>query len=131
MLLNRLTPALSVDDIKGTIAYYEEMLGFELELAAPSMNKIEWALMRCGEIEIMFQAKSGQSTTGKSDFGRAVTLNFEGEGVKELYESLKNKVQIVRHLCPTFYGMNEFSMIDCNGCVLVFAEQIRKEEEEE
>jgi lactoylglutathione lyase len=131
MLLNKLTPALRVDDIKATIAYYEEMLGFDLELTVPSTTKIEWALMRCGEIEIMFQAKTGSGEAEKNDFRRSVTLHFEGEGVKDLYEYLKNRVQIVRHLYPTFYGTNEFSMVDCNGCMLVFAEKVKKEENEE
>jgi hypothetical protein len=47
-----------------------------------------------------------------------------------LYESTKDKVQIIRHLYPTFYGTYEFSMKDCNGLVLVFAEKMKKAEED-
>jgi uncharacterized glyoxalase superfamily protein PhnB len=126
MLLTKLTPALTVDDIKGTIAFYQDMLGFETVLTVPTKDQIDWALMKCGEIEIMFHAKV--SNAKKHHIEDTLTFHFEGEGVKELYESVKNKVRIERHLYPTFYGTKEFSMEDCNGCVLVFAEKLRQKE---
>ncbi len=129
MLLKRITPALMVEDIKATIAFYEDLLGFELVLTVPSKDQIDWALMKCGEVEIMFHSKTGHAA--KKDHDRAGTLTFhlEGEGVKELYNALRTKAKITRHLYPTFYGTNEFSMLDCNGCVLVFSEKIEKAEE--
>lgn len=130
MHLTKITPALTVDDIKSTITFYEEMLEFELILAVPSIDNIDWALMKCGDVEIMFHAKVGHAAKKNHDRAGSLTFHFEGEGVRELYDSLKDKVKIVRHLYPTFYGTNEFSMMDCNGCILVFSEKIEKKEEE-
>jgi uncharacterized glyoxalase superfamily protein PhnB len=127
MLLRKLTPALTVDDIKNTIAFYQDMLGFETVLTVPTKDQIDWALMKCGDIEIMFHAKVNL-TTKKHHIEGTLTFHFEGEGVKELYEAVKNKVRIERHLYPTFYGTNEFSMEDCNGCILVFAEKLKNYE---
>jgi len=128
MLLKKITPAVTVDDIKATIAFYEKTLGFELLLTVPSMNHIDWALMKCGEVEIMFHAKVGHAAKKNNDRTGTLTLHFECEGVKELYDTVRTKVRIERHLYPTFYGMNEFSMTDCNGCILVFSEKIKNEE---
>ncbi|HTZ18220.1 MAG TPA: VOC family protein [Dissulfurispiraceae bacterium] len=128
MQLTKLTPELVVNDIKETISFYQDMLGFELVLAVPNPNNIDWALMSCGEVEIMFHAKVGRHA--KKHVAEDVTFHFEGAGVKELYESVKNKVRIGRHLYPTFYGTNEFSMRDNNGCTLVFSEKMQQEEED-
>jgi uncharacterized glyoxalase superfamily protein PhnB len=127
MLLTKLTPAMTVDDINSTITFYEDVLGFETILTVPSNEQIDWALMKCGEIEIMFHAKVIH-TAKKTRVDGTLTFHFEGDGVKELYESVKNKVRIERHLYPTFYGTNEFSMEDCNGCILVFAEKLEQNE---
>jgi uncharacterized glyoxalase superfamily protein PhnB len=125
MLLTKLTPAMTVDDINSTITFYEDVLGFETILTVPSNEQIDWALMKCGDIEIMFHAKIARPAK-KHRIDGTLTFHFEGDGVKELYESVKNRVRIERHLYPTFYGTNEFSMEDCNGCILVFAEKLNQ-----
>ncbi len=127
MRLVKLTPELIVDDIKSTISFYEDMLGFDLVLAVPNTDNIDWALMSCGDVEIMFHAKVGRHAK-RHVTEDIITFHFEGDGVRELYESVKDKVKIDRHLYPTFYGTNEFSMRDINGCTLVFSEKIRKDD---
>ncbi len=130
MLLIKLTPELVVDDIKATIEFYQDILGFELVLTVPNPDNIDWALMSCGEVEIMFHAKVSRHAR-RHVAEDVITFHFEGEGVKDLYESVKNKVKIDRHLYPTFYGTNEFSMRDINGCTLVFSEKLQQRREKE
>jgi uncharacterized glyoxalase superfamily protein PhnB len=103
MILNKLTPALTVDNIRKTISFFTEALGFELALAVPNRESVDWALIKCGDIEIMLRNRVGNSP-GKVNEYEGVALHCEGEGVRQLYESIKDKVQIVRHLYPTFYG---------------------------
>ncbi|MGO9378632.1 MAG: VOC family protein [Dissulfurispiraceae bacterium] len=129
MQLKKIIPALMVENIDATIAFYENVLGFELVLTVPSITHIDWAMMKCGEVEIMFHAKAGHAEKKNHDRAGTLTFHFQGEGVKELYDAVRNKAKILRHLYPTFYGMNEFSMMDCNGCVLVFSEKIENEEQ--
>jgi uncharacterized glyoxalase superfamily protein PhnB len=128
MQLRKITPELTVDDIKSTISFYRDILGFELVFTVPNKDHIDWALMSNGEVEIMFHAKVSRHAK-KHAVEDIVAFHFEGEGVKELYESVKGKVKIDRHLYPTFYGTNEFSIRDNNGCTLVFSEKIQREEE--
>ncbi|MGZ5484141.1 MAG: hypothetical protein ACXWID_19450 [Pyrinomonadaceae bacterium] len=46
------------------------------------------------------------------------------EGVKELYESIKDRVEIVLPLRKQPYGDWEFEVKDPNGYILVFSELI-------
>lgn len=47
----------------------------------------------------------------------------EVENHEELYNTLKEKVEVVKELFTTWYGMKEFYICDNNGYVLCFAEQ--------
>lgn len=128
MELAKLTPELIVNDIKETIAFYRDILDFELVLTVPNPDNIDWALMSCGGVEIMFHAKVGRHA-GRHVTEDVISFHFEGSGVKDLYEFVRNKVRIDRHLYPTFYGTLEFSMRDNNGCTLVFSEKMEQEED--
>jgi len=57
-MLKKLTPNLVVDDVDKTIEFYRDILGcFELITTDPKDGKVDWALMRCEDVEIMFQSK--------------------------------------------------------------------------
>ncbi|MDZ7837804.1 MAG: hypothetical protein U5N58_07520 [Actinomycetota bacterium] len=57
-MLKKLTPNLIVDDVQETIDFYQNMLGcFELISRDPEKGDLGWALMRCEDVEIMFQSK--------------------------------------------------------------------------
>jgi len=45
------------------------------------------------------------------------------EGIDIIYDSIKNKVVIVRKLERAWYGMREFYIKDCNGYILGFGEK--------
>lgn len=47
---------------------------------------------------------------------------FEIEGVKDFYELIKDKVEIIKPLRRQPYGRWEFEVKDFNGYVLVFSE---------
>jgi uncharacterized glyoxalase superfamily protein PhnB len=130
MILKKVTPSLAVNDIKAAITFYCEVLGFDLHLVVPNKEAIEWAMLKCGEVEIMFHSNKTEESISITPRAQ-LTFHCEGEGVWALYESIKNKVQIVRHIHPTFYGTNEFSIKDCNGITIVFVEKIKKKEDED
>lgn len=128
MFFKKITPAITVEDIKTAIKFYADLLGFKLILAIPSMEHVDWALMQCGEVEIMFHAKVERSAKHRCEEAGPLTFHLEAEGVRALYDSIKTSVKIVRHLYPTFYGTTEFSIMDCNGVMLVFSEKNKKDE---
>ena len=97
-------------------------------MSVPRDGKFQWALMKSGEVEIMFQSRSSL-TKELDDFqgvtiGGSLTLYISITAIKEFYNFIKEKVQIGKELHTTSYGMTEFTMQDCNGYIIVFAERL-------
>ncbi|SET08392.1 Uncharacterized conserved protein PhnB, glyoxalase superfamily [Methanococcoides vulcani] len=139
MELNKLTPNLMVDDVNKTVGFYKDVLGFEFVMAVPKDSQevlmempkdkqLIYALMKSGDVQLMFQAKDSLSEDipvfKDRGIGASLTLYIEVDNVKELSEALEEKVEIVKELHTTFYGMQEFYIKDCNGYVLGFAESL-------
>ena len=127
MHMKHLTPNLMVEDVNKTLRFYREILKFELVMAVPTQGRLEWALMKCGDVEIIFQSRFSLTeelvALRDVEIGGSLTLYFEIRGIEELYEMVKDQVEIVQELHPTFYGLMEFAMRDCNGYILVFADR--------
>jgi uncharacterized glyoxalase superfamily protein PhnB len=74
----------------------------------------------------MFQARAslvGELPAWKDrPVGGALTLYIDLEGVEALYEEVRRNASVVKDLHDTFYGTQEFSIEDCNGYILTFAE---------
>ena len=126
-MLRRLTPNLMVEDVNKTVQYYEEILAcFELVAVDPKKGKYDWAMMRCEDVEIMFQSKDSLIKVipelNKNEMGGAFVLYIEVEEIGSLYARIKDKVKIIKGLHTTPYGMNEFIIQDCNGFILVFSQ---------
>jgi uncharacterized glyoxalase superfamily protein PhnB len=55
-------------------------------------------------------------------------LYFDVENLDKIYNKAKNaNAEIVVDLNTTFYGTREFAMKDCDGYLLIFAEEQKKE----
>lgn len=139
-MYKKLTPALMVADVKTTVEFYKNILGFELVMALPKDSKeilvkistdkeLIFAMMKSDNVEIMFQEKNNLWEDVPAlkgvNIGASVTFYIETEKVKELFEKLKGKVEIVKELHTTWYGMQEFYIKDCNGYILTFAKQAK------
>ncbi|MGB7533226.1 MAG: VOC family protein [Halobacteriota archaeon] len=138
MAMKKLAPNLMVEDVNRTVEFYRDVLGFEFVMGVieeiqeimTSWQKdrlLDYAMMKCGDVEIMFQGKRSLSEAlpvlRDKEIGGTLTLYMEIEGVQELYGRIKDKVTVVKDLHTTFYGMQEFYILDCNGYILTFAER--------
>lgn len=126
MTLNKLTPNMMVEDVNATVAFYRDVLGFNLVMTVPDSGRFDWALVKRDEVEVMFQARASLSEElplfDGQPIGGVLTFYIDMEGVDELYETLRPRVTVVKDLDATFYGTREFSIQDCNGFILTFAE---------
>jgi uncharacterized glyoxalase superfamily protein PhnB len=128
---------MMVKDVKETVEHYENNYGFTLSMAVPeSLDGIHekivdgkiyvYALVKSGDVEIMFQEAENlrKDVPGfdGAEIGASATFYFEVSGIDELYSALSNKVEVVKEIATTWYGMREFYVRDCNGYVLGFAE---------
>ena len=124
--LKKLTPNLMVEDVNETVAFYKDVLGFALLASVPEEGQFNWAMMKHGGVEIMFQSRA--SLTGDvpqfegKAIGGSLTLYIDVEDIKGLYANLQNRVTLLHDMATTFYGTREFTIQDCNGYILTFAQ---------
>lgn len=137
-MFRKLNPNLMVKDVKKTVEFYKEYLGFELVMAVPETQdkvltdisetqNVVYAQVKNGSVEIMFQLdeslKEDVPVFANMQIGASVALYMEIENIEELYNSIKAKVDVVKKLAATWYGMNEFYIRDNNGYILGFSEE--------
>ncbi len=118
-------PCFSVADVGSTMRWYQQELGFEAHPFPTNEPHVFCILVR-DQIEIMLQRIDAYQ---KPDLysqraGGVWDTYIRMRGVKEFYESLKDKVEIIRPLQKQPYGDSEFEVKDPNGYVLVFSEVI-------
>jgi hypothetical protein len=119
------TPCFPVADVGGTMRWYKEKLGFEGH-PFPQNEPHAFGILVRDQIEIMLQRIEGYRKPNlyNERDGGVWDAYIRMLGVKEFYESINNKVEILRPLEKQFYGDSEFEVKDPNGYVLVFSELI-------
>ncbi len=111
MKIKHLTPMLGTLNLRRTIKFYKENLGFECMGMYPDEENPCWASLWNGDVEIAFSSQDKKiSMTG--------TIYLYVENVEEVWTQLKDKVEIVYPLSEFDYGMREFGIKDCNGYIL-------------
>jgi uncharacterized glyoxalase superfamily protein PhnB len=124
-MMQSMTPNLMVHDVNKTIEFYRDVLGFEFVASVPDSGQFDWAMMKHGPVEIMFQSAASLAkdlpTFVKMGPGGAFTLFIKMEDSKSFYGKVKGKAEIVQELTKTFYDMEEFSIKDLDGYILTFA----------
>ena len=116
-------PVFSVSDISATIHWYEEQLGF-IGDPFPFTEPYVFAILRLDDVEIMLQRIEGYEKPDiyNSRSGGVWDAYFRVEGVRELFDSVKDEATIMKPLRRQPYGNWEFEVKDPNGYVLVFSE---------
>ena len=122
MRLTNLTPMLETEDIKQTVDFYTEMLGFECESLYPDADNPIWTCLRKDDVEIMFSVRNAHSTIEKPTM--TGSLYLYPEDVDAVWEQLKDKVKICYPIENFEYGMREFGISDNNGYLLQFGAEI-------
>jgi len=142
VMYSKLTTNMMVEDVNRTVDFYSDVLGFELVMGVLEKSQeivttrqkgqaLGFAIMKCGNIEMMFQAKQSLAKElpefDGMEIGGSLTFYIEVQDVKGLYAKLKDKVTIVKDMQTTFYGKQEFYIRDCNSYILTFAGGIQEQ----
>jgi uncharacterized glyoxalase superfamily protein PhnB len=125
--MNSLSPNLFVKDIAQTIDFYKQ-LGFQLVMTVPAEGEdLVWAMMTNGSVTFMFQTFTSLSDDlpeiSRND-GGSLLFYINTTGILAFFEEIKDKVTVLKGVEKTFYGATEFSIVDNNGFVLTFAEDL-------
>lgn len=122
--MEQLTPNLMVDNVNQTIEFYQKVLGFEVVMTVPEQGEALWAMVKCGKIGLMFQEKKSlleEYPLLQEGSGGGLTFYIKIRDVKVFYNKVKGQANIIAELHKTFYGADEFALMDPNGFVLAFA----------
>lgn len=130
MTLQTISPILWTKDLKATVSFYENILGFKSQSNFPNFV----SLNRDG-VTIMFvvpldEPADCNDENDKVNFFAKPTLTgsifITMKQVDTLWESVKDKATIKAPLADREYLMRDFSILDKNGYELVFAQDISK-----
>jgi len=125
--MESLSPNIFVKDIKATIAFYKQ-LGFEVAMSVPEGgDELVWAMVVNGRVTVMFQtfdSLGDDLQEVKREDGGSLLFYIKLKNILNFFDLLKDKVTVVKGLEKTFYGATEFSILDNNGYLLTFAEDI-------
>ena len=116
----RIVPMIHVPDVRATVEWYKT-IGFEVvETYADGTGEgLSFAIVSFGSSQVMFNQCGETSTKHR----REVDLYVYTEGVDELYESLKDRVDVVEGPHDQFYGMREVIIRDLNRFWITFGEE--------
>ncbi len=123
--MESLAPNIFTNDMKATIAFYE-LLGFKTTMSVPETgDDLVWAMMVNGGVTMMFQtyeSLANELPEISRRNGGSLLLYINLKNIHGFFDSVKDKVSVLKGLEKTFYGATEFSIKDNNGYVLTFAE---------
>jgi len=120
--MGTISPTLAVRNMKKTIEFYRDNLGFKVGMVFPDVDNPQYAdLSRDGMI-LMFLPAKNVGIGPKQKLGIGVNLYMEVDGdIDEYYEELKNKqVNITSEIKNEPFGIRDFTIEDLDGYQLTF-----------
>ena len=124
--LTGMCPLLMVFDMPTALAFYRDLLGFEVIDAAPPGDEADWAWLRNGVAQVMlntmFEAKDRPASpdTMRRGFHRDTEIYFGCGAVDELHDYLVDRGIEIDELRTAPYGMRQLYVRDPDGYVLCF-----------
>jgi uncharacterized glyoxalase superfamily protein PhnB len=122
MTLHALTPMLRTPDLRKTIDFYTEVLGFTCEHVSDDWG---WAALRSGPVEIMLSGLNVHEGDLATSFTGSLYLRTDD--VDGLWRRLKDRARVCYPIEDFEYGMREFAIYDNNGYLLQFGQEVSGE----
>lgn len=125
MTVRKITAVLFAEEIEPCLKFWVEQLGFEKTIEVPDGNKLAFAIVQKGGVELMYQTYASAEkdiTTISSEVRKGPSfLYIEVDNLNEVISALKG-VDIAMAVRTTFYGAKEIGIKDPAGHVVIFAE---------
>jgi uncharacterized glyoxalase superfamily protein PhnB len=137
--MKKVTPIITVEEIEPCLPFWTDALGFEVTATVPHEEKVGFAMLQGGGVELMYQSRASVAAdlgpagaaAGFEDLPDAMargltTLFIEVEALDPVVEGLSDATVVVPRR-QTFYGMDEiFVMAPC-GTLVGFAAPVAEE----
>jgi catechol 2,3-dioxygenase-like lactoylglutathione lyase family enzyme len=116
----RVTPMIHVPDVRATVDWYKS-IGFDVvaTYGDGTGENFIFAIVSFGETQVMFNTEGEPSDKHR----REVDLYVYTDNVDELYETLKDRVDVIDAPCDRFYGMRELIIRDLNRFWITFGQE--------
>ena len=117
------TPLLQVYDMRRSVAFYREMLGFEVVQSYEPEGHLYWAMLRLGGAVVMLNAKyedDERPSAAEAASNQDVELYFDCDDVDAAYMLLRRRGCEVAEPVITHYGMKQMRVRDPDGFGLCF-----------
>ena len=120
MIITELTPVFRTWDISGSVAFYRDVLGFDV-----LTHEEHWAMLAFGTVRLMLSAPNAHEGDVKPGF--TGSLYFRVTDAQEVWERVHEKASICYPIEDFEYGMREFGIYDNNGYLLQFGQDLEQE----
>jgi len=127
-----LTPLIEVFDMPTSVAFYRDVIGFEVVMQSSPGDNFNWRLLRMGDAGLMLNtAYDADERPAAPDPARwaghpHTTLFFFCPDLDEAYEHLRSKGIAVEKPVVRHYGMRQLSATDPDGYGLCFQYPAKK-----
>jgi uncharacterized glyoxalase superfamily protein PhnB len=125
MTVNKLTPVLFAEEIESCLKFWIERLGFEKTIEVPEGDKLAFAILQNGPVELMYQTYSSAEkdvSTVSAEVRKGLSfLYVEVENLDEIIAAMKG-TEVVMPVRTTFYGAKEIGLKDPAGHIVTFAQ---------
>ena len=117
-----LSPTLAVRDMKKTIDFYKNSLGFRIGMLFPDADNPEYADLSKDGMILMFIPAANLGIVNDEKLGTGVNFYMEIDGdIDEYYAELKNRgVEIAVDIKDEPFGIRDFTIKDIDGYQLTF-----------
>src|SRR5579864_85691 len=125
MTVKKITPVLFAEDIEPCVKFWVEQLGFQKTAEVPDGNKLAFAMLQKGNVELMYQSYA----SADKDLGAIAKvvrkgptfLYVEVDNLDETITATKG-AEVVIPVRTTFYGAREIGIKDPAGHFVTFAQ---------
>jgi catechol 2,3-dioxygenase-like lactoylglutathione lyase family enzyme len=119
MKITGLRPMMWTEDLKGSVDFYTDTLGFNCDELNQDWG---WASLSIGDVGVMFSIPNAHIPYDKIGF--TGSFYFTVDDVDALWEGLKDKAKVCYGIENFEHGMREFAIYDNNGYLLQFGQEI-------
>ena len=118
--MSTIIPHFFTANLHRTIAYYTNVLCFDLVLDQGELSD-ESCMLQFGDSNLIFEEVGDLNVAKVSFFGK---LNIFVDEIQSVFNRICDFADVRNELSESENGTREFSVCDCNGIELVFAEVI-------
>ncbi len=125
MSVKKITAILFAEEIEPCLKFWTERMGFEKTVDVPEGDKLGFAMLQKGGVELMYQsyasAEKDVSSVSRDVRKGPSFLYVEVENLDAIIGALKG-IDVVMPVRTTFYGSKEIGIKDPAGHVIIFAQ---------